>query len=366
MARKTVNPAMLQGLVAQSQEQVIQKGTPRTTDPNFPVFATPVNEKILVYIPKTTVREDHNGETLDVLHSILHDYHKGNSFGTLRCIHGLQGEAFEELGYDGSCPACEAIPEEWELYNAKMEAEAKQRGISLDNDPNDLMKSTRQELLKGMSLKAPDEYVTFPVVIIRLQPDGSISPEAINNLEPVFVHFRKKRYNEKVLGALKALMNAPAHLGGQIMSWDFTYDTQGKPADAMNSAKNATYTVIRDGDFLNDPSVQAIVAKAEEVAQPFTLFKAAEVVTAVQFLYKEDLDAEVSAIMRPDRQMLELYKMKGSQALEAPQQQNTLANFGQEQSAPQTQQGQQAQQNNQAFGGNAQFGATNNNPVNFG
>lgn len=359
MAKRTVNPSMLAGLVEGAATQEIQRGAKLTEDPKFPVFTTPVNESIIVYIPKTNMTSDENGEKLNVLKSILHDTHVGKQFGTVRCINGLSGSPlYDELGYDGTCPACEAMADEWELYNIKMKAEAERIGVDLQNDPEDRMKAFRQDTLSNMALKAPEEFVTFPIVRIPTKGVNQVADDALDNLQPQFVHFRKKRYDEKICGALKALMSNPGHLGGQFMIWDFSYNTEGKQATAMDSAKNATYTIIQDSNFLQ--SAQPLALKAEEVAKEFTLVKAAEVVVKAQFHYKEDIEADVNRVMTNTRKMLQMAKIGGTAQIEGGAQPtalpqgdataNPLANFGAGQpvngnlgQAP-TQQGEPAQQ----------------------
>ena len=125
MARRKVDPAMLGTLVKGAEDQEISRGPKRTSDPNFPVFATPVNQDILVYVPRTNVVAGENGEEMKMLPVHIHDWHNGKQYGQLRCINNLVGDVYEQLGYDGTCPACEATQECWELYNIKLEAEAR-------------------------------------------------------------------------------------------------------------------------------------------------------------------------------------------------------------------------------------------------
>jgi hypothetical protein len=308
MARRTVDTALLQGLVQGSVNQEIQKGTPRTTDKNFPVFATPVNSDILVYIPMTNVVTDENGPDMKVLPSHIHDGKLGKAFTSIRCISGLSGNpAFDSLGYDGTCPACEATRETWELYRLKLDAEAKRIGIDPQNDPADTLKPAREKILGEMDLKGAEEYVTFPIVIIPTKAKFTPADDALENLEVVYVHWRKKRYSEAILAALDTMMTNPGHPAGLFWLWKFSYDTQGKQANARDSAKNAKYTAITDAAAVN--LFAKFIPVAEEKAKEFTLLKAAEVVVATQFMFKEDMDAEVGKVMAKTRQLLQLSEM---------------------------------------------------------
>ena len=332
MARRTVDPNMLAQLVTGAMNQEVPKGNKKTSDPNFPVFATPVNEDILVYIPRTNVVSGENGEEMQVLPTLIHDAKIGKQFTSLRCISGLTGGFYDQLGYDGSCPACEGMGEVWDLYNAKMAAEAKRMNIDLQNDPNDTMKPIRENILREMDLKGHEEFVTFPICIIPQKARFVPADDAETTIKTVFVHWRRKRYDDKIIGALNNLMNNPGHPAGLFWFWKFSYNTEGKQATAMNSAKNATYTPISQGDAAQ---FQKFVAICEENAKDFTLLKAAEVVIANQFLYKEDIEADVNKVLAKTRQQLEAIKIGGVAAVGieggAPQlgtPQNALSTFG--------------------------------------
>lgn len=326
MARK-VDVNLLAQLNAGAEKQEVKKGGfSRTTDPNFPVFSTPVNKDILVYIPMTNVVSTENGSEMKLLNVHTHTYREGNYTGMLRCISGLEGGVYSEvLGYDGSCPACEAVKDCWALYNRKMEAEAKKLGVDPQNDTGEVLKSVRRKILDEMDMKGTEEYVTFPIVIIpTMEKSIKPTPDALKNLQVQFVVWTKKRYEKNILGALESLMNNPGHPGGMFWIWKFSYDTAGKQANARDSAKNAKYMPITDANFLN--AMASGKAALEQAAAGFTNEKASEVVISNQYMYKEDLDEKVNKIMAKTRNLLSLSEAEslGAPALGA----NALANFG--------------------------------------
>lgn len=326
MARK-VDVSLLAQLNAGVEKQEIKKGGfSRTTDPNFPVFSTPINKDILVYIPNTNVIQTENGSDMKLMNVHTHSYREGNITGMLRCISGLEGGVYSEvLGYDGTCPACEAVKDCWALYNRKLDAEAKKLGIDPQNDTGDVLKATRRKILDEMDMKGTEEYVTFPIVIIPTQ-EKSIkpTPDAMKNLQVQFVVWTKKRYEKNIIGALDSLMENPGHPGGMFWVWKFSYDTGGKQANARDSAKNAKYMPITDGNFLNllNPAKPGL----DKAAAEFTNEKAAEVIISNQFMYKEDLEDRVNKIMAKTRNLLSLSETEslGAPALGA----NPLASFG--------------------------------------
>lgn len=326
MARK-VDVSLLAQLNAGVEKQEIKKGGfSRTSDPKFPVFSTPINTDILVYIPNTNVIQTENGSEMKLMNVHTHTYREGNITGMLRCISGLEGGVYSEvLGYDGTCPACDAVKDCWALYNRKLEAEAQKLGIDPQNDTGDVLKATRRKILDEMDMKGTEEYVTFPIVIIPTQ-EKSIkpTPDALKNLQVQYVVWTKKRYEKNIIGALDSLMENPGHPGGMFWVWKFSYDTGGKQANARDSAKNAKYMPITDGNFLN--VLNPAKATLDGAAKEFTNEKAAEVIISNQFMYKEDLEEKVNKIMAKTRNLLSLSETEslGAPALGA----NPLANFG--------------------------------------
>lgn len=365
MARRKVDVSMLQGLVKGAVGQEVSRGAKLTDDPNFPVFQTPVNEDILVYIPRVNCVSTENGEIMQVLNSHIHDYKKGQSFGRMRCISGLTGnEMFDALGYDGSCPACEAVSECWELYNKKLAAEAKKLGIDPQNDPTNVLKTVRTTLISEMDMKGAEEYVTFPIVIIPQKSKMMPADDADKNLKCVFVIWRKKRYEDTILAALEGLRNNPGHPAGLFWYWKFTYNTEGKQPTAMLAAKNAKYSVITDSADL-----QYLVPACEARAKDFTVVKAAEVIVANQFMYKDDMVEEVNKIMTKTRTFNDLTSSMEATGPALGEGTSPLASFGNAAPTAQIPATPAAPTGNLGVAENAstpQFGATAGSPVKFG
>ena len=127
-----------------------------------------------------------------------------------------------------------------------------------------------------------------------------------------------------IIGALDSLMENPGHPGGMFWVWKFSYDTGGKQANARDSAKNAKYMPITEGNYLN--VLNPAKATLDKAAAEFTNEKAAEVIISNQYMYKEDLEEKVNKIMAKTRNLLSLSETEslGAPALGA----NPLASFG--------------------------------------
>jgi hypothetical protein len=232
------------------------------------------------------------------------------------------------------------MSEVWELYNMKIDAIAKQFGVTPQNDPQEVLKPHREKILREeMDLKNSEEFVTFPVVIIPQKSKLVPADDAAQKMQAFFVTWRKKRYDEGIIQkALGSMLNNPGHPGGLFMLWQFTYETGGKEATVMQSARNAAYKVITEQQVLN--TLEPLRSIAEAKAKPFDLVKASEVLVANQFMYKEDLAIEVDKALKRTRQVLEAAQVKGVPALNAggatnPVGGNVLQNFGFGQGTPQ-------------------------------
>lgn len=317
MRRRVVDASKVAGLVAQSKNQEVVKGTPRTYDPKFPLMTTPINQKVLVYIPRTNVVQDESGETMQLLHSHQHALLSGRSFSNVRCINGLTGNPlFDELGYDGTCPACDAVVESWELYNLKLDAEIARQGLDKNADNKEILKPFREVALRERAVKESEEFVAFPVVIVPA--DGfKLKDDSVEGSKAVFVQWRKDRYEKLIGKALEAVPSAPAHAGGMFFMWDFTYDTKGKEAKAMDSARELKVTAITDSGTLD--SYSAVRTNAEKIAEEFTVNKAAEVIVASAFMYREDLVKEIDRTMVSTRETIALAKTQGGSLTASPQ-----------------------------------------------
>lgn len=295
----------LGAMITASQDQKVIKGVQKSKDPDFPVFGTPLNEDVLLYIPKTNMVVDENGEQLQILHSVIHDYKEGKAFGSTRCIRGLNDEVYKELGYDGDCPFCKAMNECWDLYNKKIALKAKEVHLEKNSDgswddPNNLLEPFKKAYMREMAINQPTEYVTFPIVVIPKAPNSAKPAEdAMEKMKVYWLHWRKQRYEEKLIKPLDSLEENPGHPAGLVWLAKYTYDTKGQKPDPMLAAKNASYSICQNQTIFKD-----LIIKAEEMAKPFTLIKAVETVIAVDFLSSDDMKKKVDTIMKDTRAKL--------------------------------------------------------------
>lgn len=322
-----VNPAMIQA----TANQEAGRSSNRSTDSKFPVFGVPVGEDLLVYIPRIGVTKTENGEQVDWLRSVLHEYTVGNSYGHLRCINGLHEDSFPESGYDGSCPACEAERECWTLAQSKIAAEQKKRGIA-DDDQSEGWKAEKSKVYSSRVVKGTEKYITFPIVVI---PNGdnklSPAPDWEKNMKVYFVMWKEAMYNERLLTPLEAIPNNPGHPAGMMWLWKYSYTPKSGEQNARDAQRNAKYNAVQNtNNYYN-----AIIQAAENLAKDFVAFKAAEVVIANQFLSKGELTTFIDKSMMQTRLMIQAFAGNFASSGTTPALSSTasspeaaLANFG--------------------------------------
>lgn len=301
-----------------------------STDPNFPLFTTPVGKNLLVYIPTMNVIVHEDGtEENPPLETVVHDWRAGKQFGTIPCISGIPDDdpLAMELGYSGhTCPACDATIECWELVDRKITAFAKEMNIDPQNDTTDTIKNQRSQFIQDMAIKNHNTYVTFPIVVI---PHEKMIPtkDAVNNLEAYFVTMTKSRYTDKVLKSLGSLMTNKGHIGGRFMFWQFVYDTKGKQPNARDAARNATFNIIVEAEALQ--YCMPLKEACEERAKEFTNLKALEVLPALACKSYAEILNETNKAMKQTRLTLAAYDNVGqAQGLPNGAPENILQSFG--------------------------------------
>lgn len=297
----------LNRLLQATEGQVVVKANSKSRDNNFPIFGTPLDKAVLMYFPKTMLEANEAGEVFRPFTFSAHDYNLDSSqFGTHRCINGLSGEVFTELGlgYDGECPICNGQKTCFELANLQISAEAKRLSINIQTDSSETVKDLKAKFYKKMALSGSTEYIVVPVVIIPKAETGAAP--ATNALEEMKCHFlmwKKDRWDKSILKALEVMAQNPGHPCGLTLLGNYKYPTKpGKEPTAMEAAKNATYAVVDSSTYPD------IIAKAEELAKEFTAIKAAEVIVACDYLTKDVLQAKVDGYLSKTRDLILMFE----------------------------------------------------------
>lgn len=277
-------------MLAQAGEQEASSGSSKVWNSDYPIFPTPINRKVLIYVPK-----DFDQRKVECL---IHDTHKGKAFGQARCINGLSA-GFEAFGYTGECPFCQVTADAWELYNFKLDQKAAELGIDRQNDTDNLLKGTKENLLKEMAVKNADKYICFPIVVLPSTNAGELDPTSKEGAKAYFVLWRKSRFDEKFSSDT---LDGRESIAGTFQRWSFTYDTKGQQPTAMLSAKALQVKILEKPEIL--AQLNPYIEGCEQLAAPFTALQAVDNVKALNFYSYEDTQKEAEACIKPTRAIL--------------------------------------------------------------
>ena len=308
---KTFNAEKFNQIKSASAEQTGKVSTPKSSDEkNFPIFETPINEKVLVFIPNFTETTE-EGERLLMDKGAVHATFSKNSYAAYRCINGIVSE---EDGYDGSCPQCDAMNQAWELYRVQYEQEVQKRGLDATQDA-EALQPVRSELLKNMAVKGGEVWLTFPIVVVETE-EGKLIPkkntDGTFNVKPEFFQIREKTYKEKWEATLDAMEDSPVHPGGHWFVLDYTYPSKTGKHDKRGSANALKILHKPMGDKFSE-----LEEFCTTVSAAFTPQKSSEVIYANMFYDLEDLKKITDTVMTATRDRLAVYQLSDSTPLAA-------------------------------------------------
>lgn len=322
-----------QAIVTQaSAQQTGQTQKVKSYDPNFPVFDVPVNQKLLVYIPNHTITDAEGNVTLNWDKFAAHPVIDGRTYADVRCSSGI---VLDALGYDGSCPLCNGIAENWDLYQKEYADVAKSKGIDISSpEAGDALKADRQELVKKMTIKQAEVWYTFPIIVIDCEEkDGVLTTTPKKNEKgeitgkPYFYSIRERTYNDKWIAGFDSVDTDTQCPAGMWAILNFTCTS--KNPTKMESAKNLKVTFRS-----MDASYNAWAEYFDEMTNEWTPEKAQEVVVLDAVRDMDELKEVADTLLKPVRDKIAMYDLVGggvpqnAGALPSGNAEATLAGFG--------------------------------------
>lgn len=336
-------------LSIEASEKIAQAGAswtggssrPKSYDPNFPVFEVPINQKVLVYIPNHTVTAEDGSIDIRADRFPAHPCMEGRSYLNVRCINGFVNDD-AQLNWDGTCPLCSGLSEVWDLYNHQYREIAASRGMSVDApEAQDALKNERIELLKNRVIKEPEEWITFPIVVIECtEKDGqkTAQPKLTSDGKligtPMWYSIRKRTFEEKWVAGYDSIEGeVPSSPAGLWAILNFTYTPKSGKCDKMGSAKALKVT------FKTMDGYGEWASYFDKMTEEWTPAKAQEVLELDSIRSMEETQEVADALLKPVREKLALYSLGAApQVAGIPQNSNAeqaLAGFGATE-APQT------------------------------
>lgn len=296
-----------------AQEQSVGKRE-LSNDKNFPVYASPVNEKHLVYVPNFVVNEGTELEDVRKDRSFAHQVIDGKAFHSIRCTNGIRIEG--SVDFDGNCPICEGTAPCWDRLHFEYEAQCRMKGLSPENQEDEEVKNVYRTCKDKMVIRSAEEFWTFPIVLVDTvtTPDGQISPKtnAEGNLTGTtyWYRIRKTTYEKRWKKALSSMMPSVKHPAGKWFLLDYTYDAKGGEHNKRDSANNLQITnvqVVGAYEYLKNYE-----SMFDEQSAEFTPQKSMQTIYANMWVSKDELNKTVDRVLSETRSMVSLYQQQAN------------------------------------------------------
>lgn len=228
-------------LEAKLHTQENRVSRPVATEEGINFWKTPINDRALIYIPNFT-RVDEEGNTVfDAERAFVYPIRTNSEYLQIRDTTGLTG--LNEQGISGNSPLREIEQENWEIYNAKVTAQASKLGV----DPkSDSLKDFRSGVLSNFSVKPSNEYLYFPIIHVETAKaqDGSSSVQLSDALkkdgQPVltpYVFRISKRQFDKLFANIASTLAVGDTLGGHL--YQFSYITGKATSELKEPARDS-------------------------------------------------------------------------------------------------------------------------------
>lgn len=298
---------VMKKIQTQLNAQTIERSAPKSTDPkNFPVFSIPAGQKILVYVPNHVVELEDGTHQLRMDMPILHPVQDGNRFRYFRCINNLIDT---DLGFDGSCPLCDATGEPWDLARARIEQKCKAQGLDPEDKENKDVKAIRMAEFGDRVLKEGDRYFTFPIVVFETDKDcKSFARDDKGDIKYTvqWYNISEKKYADTWGKAIAEMEDEPETPAGYFFVLSYQYDTKGKQPNSRDAARAlSVHPKIKVGQ---QKGMDALKKHLDSQTEHWTPEKAAETVISNNLYSKEDLEGATNDLLANTRSMLAMYQ----------------------------------------------------------
>lgn len=283
----------------QTTETVIQK----STDPeNFPVFDIPVNGKVLVYVPNHTIINEEGVEDLRMDRPLIHMVINGKRFQRVRCIRGLS----ENVGYSGECPFCDGESDPWSLANEQIKEQCKVRGLDPNDSESEAVKTIKREYYSKRVIKSPDQYYTFPIVVIETDPNDFKKIVMDENGSPkhktYWYTISKSAYEKKWLKTLEGMEDEPTHPGGECFILNYTYESKSGEYNKRDSARELQVVPKKIKGFAD------VAEQYDKETEAWDVAKAIETIYDNMYYDEKDMAEEAAKVLASTREKLAIYE----------------------------------------------------------
>lgn len=294
----------------QLNTQEVSKAQPKSADPvNYPVFDTPVNKKVLIYVPNHVVQDAEGVDRLRMDKPLLHSMTIGKKYPTYRCISGI---VLPSHGLNGTCPLCEGCSEPWDLANEIIADKCAQQGLDPEDTDAEAVKKIRSDTFSDRALKDAIRYYTFPIVVFDTVNDDGKTFVKDENGEVVFhimwYSVSEAQWDKTWAKTLDSIEdedgNTATHPGGNFMLLNYCYTPKKGEPNKRDSAKNMAVSHKR---IKNSEEFRK---KLDALTESWTPELAQQYVYNNMIYSPEDLEEVADEALETTRNLLALYQAK--------------------------------------------------------
>lgn len=297
--------------------QVIEKGTPKSADPqNYPVFNIPVGKKVLIYVPNHVTLDAEGIPRLRMDKPFTHSITIGKRYLTHRCTNGIE---IEGTGLTGRCPLCDGVSEPWELANKIIEQKCKAQGLDPANTDDENVKAIRSAEFSKRVIKDADRHFTFPIVVFEtLNDDGKTFVKTEDGkgvkYRVYWYDISENLWDEKWAKVIEALNDESeedvTHPGGRFYLLNYIYSPKnGKQQEARDAARALNISVRK---ISNSEAMRSALDKETE---GWTPAKCQQTVLANVLYAEEDLQSVADEALENTRNLLAMYNSASAGAI---------------------------------------------------
>lgn len=316
-SKKTLTVEQQKAIEVASSHQTGSMVSPKTYDPNYPLFSIPVNQKVLIYIPNHVTETEDGGTQLRADRYTAHQARIGKAFHTIRCIGEISNEA---LGWDGTCPLCDGTQYCWDLYNKQYDELARSKGVDKSSpEAESLLKEDRKTLLREMAISPAEKWITFCIVVIDCQ-EGTTKPKVDENGgikgTPMFYSVRQSTYDDKWKSAFDALDDDDTGDGsdmnpaGRLAILNFMYTPKSGSHNKRDSARNMKVSFKPVGE-----NMQKWAVLWDKETEGWDVAKMQEVLVQNAIRSMDEQADVAEELLKPTKDKLAMYALSGGTAV---------------------------------------------------
>ena len=187
--------------------------------------------------------------------------------------------------------------------------QCKIRALNPTDANNETVTAIKREQYSKRVVKAPDQYYTFPIVVIETDPTDFkkivYDENGVPKHKAYWYTISKSAYEKKWCKTLEGMEDEPTHPGGEFFILNYTYESKSGEYNKRDSARELQVVAKKlkvDHSFLE---------MLDKETEEWDVAKAMETVVDNQLFDEADIQEEVDKVLAGTREKLAIYESMG-------------------------------------------------------